>query len=245
MNITPHEMHAVSASQAAPRFDMYTGIHKALRALMVDTLLAVGRVDTDDERDTMQTSQRVFELLEMCASHLQHENTFVHAAMETRVPGSSATAAHEHTEHQRDIAHLTGLAGALLQAAKPRRPAAALALYRALALFVAGNLAHMQVEETEHNAVLWAHFSDAELVGIHDALLASIPPDEMLFTLRWMVPFLNPAERGAMLANMQAHAPAPAFQAALDTVVPHLTAAERGKLAIHLGMPAGADLVQV
>lgn len=231
MNITSQEMHELAATHGAPRFDMYAAIHKALRALMADTLLAVGRMDADDELEVMQTSQRVFELLELCTSHLGHENRFVHAAMEARAPGSSSVVALEHGEHERDIAQVTGLAGALLRSAKSQRNHAASTLYRQLSLFVAGNFQHMDLEETAHNAVLWAHYSDVELADIHHTLVASIPPDEMMFTVRWMVPFMNPAERTAMLADMRAHAPGPAFAAVLDAVQPHLTAAEWAKLA--------------
>ena len=111
------------------------------------------------------------------------------------------------------------------------RDAAAAELYRELSLFVAENFQHMHIEETEHNAVLWARYTDDELAGIHDALVASIPPQEMMVVLRWMVPYMNPAERAGLLQNIRWHAPAPVFQAAIATVRPHLTAREWDKLA--------------
>jgi hypothetical protein len=236
MNIHPNEMKQLAAAQAAPRLDLYAGIHKALRALMADTLLAVGRMDSDDAWEVAQTSQRVQELLDFCASHLKHENQFVHAAIEARAPGASALIAHEHEEHEQHIGRLSSLAAALFRAQGPERASAALELYRQLALFIAENFQHMHVEETAHNAVLWSRYTDAELAGIHSALVASIPPQEMMYTLRWLVPFMNPAERSAMMADMQAHAPAPAFAAALDTVRPHLTGAEWTKLTRSLGL---------
>jgi hypothetical protein len=42
---------------------------------------------------------------------------------------------------------------------------------------------------------------------------------------------MNPAERLAMLSDVQRNAPPPAFQAVLDTVRPHLSAREWEKLA--------------
>lgn len=232
MNIDPKELREVAATaQTQPRFDMYAGIHKALRALMADTLLAVGRMDADDELELAQTTQRVVELLEFCRSHLAHENAFVHTAIEARAAGASAVIAHEHEEHEEHIAQLQQSVEALRAMPARQRGGAALVLYRELALFIAGNFQHMHVEETAHNAVLWARYTDAELVDIHHALVASIPPAEMMFTLRWLVPFMNPVERAGMLLDMKAGAPAPAFQAALDTVRPHLTDREWEKLA--------------
>jgi len=242
MNINPQEMQQVAA-QEAPRLDLYAGIHKALRALMADTLLALGRADTDDALELARTSQRVMELLDFCASHLQHENDFIHAAMEARAPGASEVIAHEHEEHERHIGELSGLACALLKLDAQQRASAALELYRQLALFIAANFQHMHVEETAHNAVLWSRYTDAELAELHAALVASIPPQEMMYVVRWLVPFMNPAERIAMLADMRAHAPAPAFAAALDIVRPHLSDLEWVKLTRGLGLPAVPGLV--
>jgi len=170
--------------------------------------------------------------------HLQHENEFVHAAIEARAPGASESIAHEHAEHQKHIASLAD-AVAVLRGCEPQHRAASTQdLYRALSLFIAENYQHMHVEETAHNAVLWARYTDAELTEIHDRLVASIPPAEMMAVARWMVPFMNPAERAGVLGGMKQHAPAPAFQAVLDTVRPHLTEREWAKLARSLGLPA-------
>lgn len=244
MNIHPQEMKQLAAAQTAPRLDLYAGIHKALRALMADTLLAVGRMDADDDLELATTTQRVCELLDLCASHLAHENQFIHAAMEARAPGASEVIAHEHEEHGQHIASLGTLAGALLKSPLAGRAGLALELYRQLALFIAGNFQHMHVEETAHNAVLWSRYTDAELADIHGALVASIPPEEMMYTLRWLVPFMNPAERQAMMGEMQAHAPAPAFAAAMDTVRPHLSDTEWTKLTRGLGLAAVPGLVE-
>ena len=74
-------------------------------------------------------------------------------------------------------------------------------------------------------------------------MLAAMPWDLALH-LPW-VPFMNPAERTALLADMQAHAPAPAFAAVLDTVRPHLTHHEWAKLARSLGLAPVDGLVTV
>jgi len=217
--------------------DMYSGIHKALRAFMVDTLLGLGRMDVDDDLEFAQTCDRAMQLLGLCRSHLHHENQFVHAAMEARQPGSSQSIAGEHAEHEQAITALADGVNHLMACAKPARPAATLALYRQLALFVAHNFEHMHEEETRHNGVLWQCYTDAELAGVHDALVASIPPHEMMAIARWMVPFMSPAERAALLLDMQQHAPAPVLAAVLAHVQPHLTQPEWAKLMRSLGLP--------
>ena len=245
MKIDPREIAALASAQpAAPRMDMYASIHKALRAAMADTLLGLGRMDVDDDLEFAQTCDRVMQLLDLCRAHLHHENQFVHTAMQARAPGTCAAIEAEHTEHEAAIAALAGGVAHLLGCARAARPATTHVLYRQLALFMAHNFEHMNEEETAHNAVLWAHYTDAELVGIHDALVASIPPHEMLQFARWMVPFMSPAERTAMLSDMQQNAPAAALAAVLAQVQPHLTPGEWTKLVRSLGLPPVPGLVQ-
>lgn len=242
MHITSKELAHVAAAEA-PRFDMYTGIHKALRAFMADTLLALGRMDPLDDADVAQATDRLLQLLGFCEGHLRHENAFVHAAIEARAPGASDRIGHEHDEHVAHIAALSQQVAQLRLAAPADRMAAAGRLYSELSLFIAENFQHMHVEETAHNAVLWARYTDAELVAIHDALVASIPPEEMMTIARWLVPFMNPVERFHLVADMRAKAPAPAFEAMLAVVRPHLTTGEWAKLARDLGMEPVPGLV--
>jgi len=145
MKLDPKELTHVAAAEA-PRFDMYCGIHKALRALMADTLLAVGRMDVEDGLEGAQVTQRVLELLDSCGAHLNHENEFVHAAIEARAPGASEVIAHEHDEHMKQIAGLSRLVGELRAGDPVHRPRLALRLYRELSLFVAENFQHMHID---------------------------------------------------------------------------------------------------
>ncbi|RYY93518.1 MAG: hypothetical protein EOO24_26630 [Comamonadaceae bacterium] len=242
MNIDPRELQQLSAVQ--PRLDLYAGIHKALRAFMADTLVALGRVDVEDASAVDRVTAQVVEQLDLCARHVDHENEFVHAAIEARAPGASEAIAHEHDEHQREIARLRAAAVALREAARQVPPAACHALYGELAVFVGENLLHMQVEESAHNAVLWARYADAELAQLHDALVGSIPPAEMALVARWLVPSMNHMERVGMLSDARSKMPPPAFEALLDVAVPHLHAAEWSKLARALGVPPVRGLVE-
>jgi len=229
--MTHSSFSAPAHTAQAPRVDLYAYIHKALRTMMTDTLHSVGRVDVHDSIELHAVCERVLALADACANHLAHENIFVHPAMEACQPGSSAQVSHEHEEHQHAIAQLCEAAATLGDARPgPARAQAAQALYRELAVFVAENFLHMHIEETAHNHVLQSGYSDAELMALEGRILASIPPEENLAALRWMVPALTPAERAQLLGGMQAGAPAPVFAAALDAVRPHLSARDWAKL---------------
>jgi hypothetical protein len=215
---------AQTATGSAPRVDLYAPIHKALRSFMSDTLLRVGRIDVADIDEMQCTLAQCDELLALCESHVHHENHFMHPAIEARQPSGSVRIAHEHEEHLQHIGELRDEVATLraAQAQAQARPALALRLYRHLALFVAANLQHMHIEETAHNAALWAHYSDAELMQLHGRLMASIDPREHLLVGRWMLPALTPDERTAVVRGMQAETPPEALMGLLAHIRPHL-----------------------
>ncbi|MDP3858764.1 MAG: hypothetical protein Q8Q73_13485 [Stagnimonas sp.] len=213
------------------RYNIYAVIHKALRAQMSHSLLEVGRTDWADAAERAQTLLGVEQLLHACGSHLQHENDFLHTAMEARRPGSAAHTATEHRGHQREIAALLALCQCIAQTPDgAAREASATQLYRQLARFVAENFEHMEVEESSNNAVLWAEYSDAEILAIEHRLVASIPPEEMMGGLRWMLPYANHTERSQLLAGMRQQAPAEAFAGVMAMLQPLLRGSERSKL---------------
>src|SRR4051794_30789223 len=146
MNFDPQELQQLAAVQ--PREDMYAAIHKGLRAFMADTLLALGRTDLDDAAELERATAQVVDLVDACLAHLQHENDFVHPAIEARAAGASAAIARDHVDHVREIAQLRAAALALRAMDAAIRPAAAHALYRELAVFIADNMLHMNIEET-------------------------------------------------------------------------------------------------
>ena len=102
-------------------------------------------------------------------------------------------------------------------------------------LFVAENFEHMHVEETQNHATLTAHYNEAEVFAIEQAIVGSLAPDEAMTVMRWMAPWAAPHERAALLAGMKQNAPRPAFEAVLGLVKRHLTARELAKLGAAIG----------
>ncbi|HAX22718.1 MAG TPA: hypothetical protein DCY64_20830 [Hydrogenophaga sp.] len=239
MQFTQQEMNQLAAASTSnSRENLYAGIHKALRAVMTGTLLAVGRADPSDPQDVADASGRVIGLMSLCEAHVQHENSFVHPAIEARTPGVCGEVAQDHVEHLHHIQRLRAAAAQLPGLDAPLQAGALHALYLELSLFVADNLQHMHVEETRHNAALWSAYTDAELHAIHDALVATIEPADMMQVMRWMLPQMHALERLQVLGGMRQGAPAPVFQAVLDVVQPHLSPRDWAKLTQGLGLPA-------
>lgn len=245
MHTHPIETAAIAeaAHRGEGRFNFYASIHKALRAAMSEALLALGRADPAEEAEVHNACDQVVELMEMAERHVEHENQFIHPALRARCPGVCDEVASEHEQHVRHTAHLADAARALASVPPAQRPAALHALYLALALFVADNLQHMHSEETRHNAALWGAFDDLELIALHDALVASIPPAEMMRYLHWMLPSLNPLERCLLLNDMQEKAPPEALAAALDLARARLSERDWAKLSRGMNLPPVPGLV--
>ncbi|EIT68943.1 MULTISPECIES: hemerythrin domain-containing protein [Hydrocarboniphaga] len=222
----------------APRYDLYAGIHKALRAFMADTLVAIGRMDEGDAADTGPALAQLRALLGCMRAHLGHENEFIHPLLESVAVGAAARISIEHVEHQREIATLEAQVDAFEAADASARPALALKLYRELALFVGENFSHMQYEEVVHGAQLWAHCSDAQLLDLEHRIVASQTPDEAMLVLRWMLPYMTHAERCALLFGMRAMVPAPVFAAVLELARAHLREGDWIKLDAALSAPS-------
>lgn len=228
---------------AAPRLDLYAAIHKSLRLFMADTLARLGRLDIDDSVELSATLTQLEQLLALCRKHMQHENQFVHAAIEARSPGASVRIEDEHAQQLDSLNALSADAAVMLRA----QPSAASAhrLYRLFALFVAENLSHMNVEETVLNQALWSAYSDAELMALHQRLVAAIAPAEMAAVLRWMVPALNPTERAELLGGLQEQLPPEGVRDLLTSARAQLDDTAWAKLARALAAPPVPGLVTV
>jgi hypothetical protein len=224
-----------AASATAARLDLYTTIHKALRAFMGHVLQRVGNMDVNDAAERGPALDGVESLLALMRSHLRHEDDFIHTAIEARRPGGARHTADDHRMHAEALADLEDEARALRVAHEAHRAALAQRLYRHLATFIGENLQHMHAEETQNNAALWALYSDDELADLHDRLIASIAPDEMALAVRWMAAALSIDELAGLFGEMQKKAPPPAFEALLDVARRQLDERRWARLARALG----------
>ena len=220
---------------ATPRHDIYRFVHKALRAFMSDALNAAGSMDPHDDAERSKVLAQVRELLDFCQGHLRKEDHFVHSAMEERAPGSTRATAGDHKEHLHSFDEIEAARLAVEQTEGNARTAAAALLYRKLALFVGENFVHMNVEETENNEVLWRTHSDAELIAIEQAIVASLSPQEKMFSGRWMLPVLTPDERALVLSNMRMSLPPQAFVGILTMLMQRLSDTNWRKLTTAIG----------
>ena len=206
---------SLPAEAVEQRHNIYTIIHKALRAFMADTLLKIGRMDAADDSECADALAQTRKMLALCSSHLHHENTFVHPAIDRVSPGYSARTAKEHVQHEAEIADLLREIEEFETTPGARRPRAACALYLHLSTFVGDNFSHMAMEETENHAVLVAGYSNDEVLAIEHALVAALSPETKFLAMSWMLPYANASERAALLGGIKRGAPRELFEVVL------------------------------
>jgi len=85
-------------------------------------------------------------------------------------------------------------------------------LYLDLASFTGAYLAHQEFEERIVMPAVFDAIGVEGSVGIHRAIVASIPPPLMAKTLALMIPAMNVDDRAEMLGGMQASAPPEIFE---------------------------------
>ncbi|WP_374309571.1 hypothetical protein [Dongia sp.] len=226
---------AANDKAAAPqRRELYHLVHKGLRAAMSDALVQLGRVDLASAESRKASLATVTNLMALCSEHLEHENAFVHAAMEKAAPGSSKRCADDHQHHVAAIAALRTRIDEAAKADAQIRERAFKVLYRLLASFVAENFEHMEVEESANTELLWQHCSDADLLAIELQIHAHIKPENMMTWLRWILPNVTRQQRAIMMKGMQAGMPPELFGGVLEMVKPYLSEFERVALAADL-----------
>jgi iron-sulfur cluster repair protein YtfE (RIC family) len=219
------------------RHDIYRRIHKAMRRLYADTLTALGNVDPDDAAAVQHALRQTGTLFEICEVHYADEERFVHPMLERAQPGVTARVEAEHRAHRETLEQMRERIAVAGASSGATRAQAVARLYRTLALYMAEDFAHMEVEDVEFNAILWRHYSDAELMAVEAQIVSHVPPQLMAAVLPWMIGALNAPERTAFLGGARRGMPPEVFGRVLEIARRELVTGEWAKLARALQLP--------
>lgn len=201
------------------RYNFYHAIHKALRLGHCRMLPALGSLDYRDRARTEAVMADLRNLMAVGRGHLEGENREIHVALEQRAPGASSHAADGHDDHERSFAEIEGMIHAIEQAPVNERELLGRRLYRRYAVFVAHDLEHMDIEESELLTALHEAFTDDELKAIEGRIVAGVPPQKMAAVMMLMAPALNHGERVEFVAKLQKAMPEQAFSGILANAI--------------------------
>lgn len=201
------------------RYNFYRNIHKALRLGHCRMLPALGALDYRDRARTEAVMGELRNLMAMGRGHLDGENREIHAALEERAPGASTHAADDHADHEASFAEIEDMIRAIEQAALAERELMGRRLYRRYAMFVAHDLEHMEIEETELLMALHEAFTDDELKAMEARIVSAVPPQKMAAVMMLMAPALSHGERVDLVGKLRQALPAPAFDGLLANAI--------------------------
>ena len=218
-------------------FDLYREIHKGIRAELFGVTGQAGSLDPADEAGRVALFGRVRALADLLESHAHHEDTIMQPSVEEYVPAVAEQVIADHEVLDRRVYGLVALGEAVADASAATRRHELHELYLGLAAFTGSYLQHIDVEER----VIMPALSDAlempGLLAMHNAIISSIPPDEMARSLALMLPAMNLEDRVEMLAGMRAGAPVEVFAGVVAIAEASLAPADMEALAIRLASP--------
>lgn len=183
------------------RVDLFTTIHKGVRALLFDTSIEAARVDITSNRDVDGLVERIDLMLELLEEHeiVEHAEILPLIELVDRPLADELGRAHD---------ELVAVGGSVDRAARnlvfapeDARAPHLRELRRVLDTASIKYLSHLTHEETVVNAVLWGAFGDDELLAVHDRIVARLGQERVRQWETILEPVMNPSERPCAVAT--------------------------------------------
>jgi len=216
--------------------DTYRDIHKGIRADLFDLTGSAGRIDPSCPGDVADLARHVDQTVDFLVTHAGHEDTHLVPVMSELLPELNATIQRDHATLEGGLVDLQGWARNAVAAADGERRGEVQRLYVELASFASAYLAHQDLEERVVAPELHRVIGPDGVLAIHQAIIASIPPDQMTASLAIMLPAMNNDDRTELLGGMQAGAPPEVFAGVWSLAGSVLEARDVAVLARRLGV---------
>jgi hypothetical protein len=221
---------------SAVTVDLYRDVHKGIRAELFDATGEAGRMDPGARTARVALAGRIHRLAEVLDAHSGHEDSVIQPAIEAHLPDLAARVQADHDGFARRTAGLVSMADDAVAAPRRTEAAAVHRLYLELAAFAGDYLAHQDLEERAVLPALEKAVGAAAVLGMHTAIISSIPPDEMARALAFMLPAMNIDDRTGLLKGIQAGAPVQVFEGVWGLSASVLSAADHAALGERLNI---------
>ncbi len=189
----------------------YRDIHKGIRTELFAVTTAAGSIDPHDRAARADLARHVQSVVELLVSHAEHEDAVIQPVLEAELPALAAQIATDHPHIEAQIVAIRELADAAVDAADTNVRNDVFRLYIELASFTSVYLAHQDSEERDVMPALEQAVGFEGVLALHQAIVGSIPPEEMAKTLPLMLRAMNIDDRAEVLGGMQQGAPAEVF----------------------------------
>jgi len=217
--------------------DLYRDIHKGIRSELFAVTESAGRADSSDAVAGADVAAHVRSVVALLDSHAEHEDRIIEPSLQVHLPAIAEQVNADHVAFERRCQRLVELADeAAATVATPEARRLGHLLYLDLAAFTGAYLAHQDLEERVLMPALAEAVGFEACLGMHQAIVGSIPPDEMARSLAIMLPAMNVDDRTELLGGMRAGAPAEVFDGVWNLAGSVLAGPEHAALAARLGL---------
>lgn len=215
--------------------DLYRDIHKGIRAELFALTERAGNLDPASTGDRADLAAHVHRVAALLVSHAEHEDGHIQPALELHLPALAEQVEDDHHRIDARIAELVAQADDAATGEGDGREHAH-RLYVDLAAFTASYLVHQDLEERLVMPALDERIGADATLDLHQAIVGSIPPEEMATSLAVMLPAMNVDDRTELLGGMQAGAPAEVFAGIWGLAASVLEPRDVDALATRLGL---------
>lgn len=217
--------------------DLYRDIHKGIRSELFAVTSTAGSLDPADDCGRLALADHVRAVGGVLESHREHEDAGVLPAMTEYLPELAEHIEEEHPLLEARFAEIVELAGAAAGASEAsEQRMLGHNLYLELSDYTSVYLEHQLIEERVIMPALEQAAGVDAVVGMHIAIVSSIPPEQLAQSLAFMLPAMNLDDRAEMLGGIQASAPPPMFAEVLNLARSVLLPADFAALAKRLGI---------
>jgi hypothetical protein len=214
----------------------YRDIHKGIRTELFAVTASAGSVDPHDRSGRADLARHVETVADLLGAHAEHEDAVILPVLETQLPALAERIATDHPRIEAQIEDIRELAAALVDTADADARDDVFRVYVELASFTGTYLAHQDFEERDVMPALERTIGFEQVLTLHQALVSSIPPEEMAQTLPLMLRAMNIDDRTEMLGGMQQNAPAEVFAGVWNLAKSALTPSDARALGRRLGV---------
>jgi len=191
-----------------PRYNPFYMIHKGLRQMLYQTASRLLQTDFSQPQETNDLLSQVAEVLDLFDGHAHTEDNFVLPAVEVFEPSIVTLFEDEHVQDHALSNRMRALLNMFHHAvSSEEKNEMGSAIRLAFSEFLVFNLQHMAKEELVLNNLLWKYYSDEELHGITQKIIAHIPQEKAHKYNTWMMRGLSNNEIILWLKNIKNEAP--------------------------------------
>jgi hypothetical protein len=181
------------------RVDLFSMIHKAVRSVLFELSLEAARVDLTSAASIDGLAGRIDRTLELLDEHARIEEMFVMPALRALDELLADELAAEHRALEVVQIEVERAMATLEQSDLAARGDAGANLIRVINHLVSVQLVHMNREETEIMATLWAGMVDPDLGALRMRMADSLPAERRLVWRGLLEGSISPVERRLVL----------------------------------------------